>query len=925
MIIGRLFLFTLLFYACAASAVQCEVISAPRVAAKPLGENVTEIAQCQLGGIDALHLKGRIGSTLVRARGYVGAEFFDASGRRIGVVRRGPWLGTFSGLLLDELIPVPGMATRVRLFAAAQSVRADAGGEWRLEGVSAVRGIVAKLEAADGKVLEAGRQSSWIVETTAGSPAGKLDLAVVDLDGRELFAGAAPIVAGGARVTVEVPELPVGFHDVVAAVNFGAAIEPTILRSSIVVFPAGIAPNERRIGMDAALSWYGGTSAMIAQSLELMQLAGVGTVRDRMSWSRALPAPGRANWGRYAEVADAVRGAGMESVQVFHDSPAWARGGQQGPADRQAPTDDAAVYWFGRAYAQGLGRTVRSVEYWNEQNSDFFRGYPFQYASQLKAFYAGVKSVDPDIRVLIGAAAGQPGRFFQETYLNGVANFFDVRNQHYYGKDAALARFVAEHVAGIERLGTVADRAGWLTEMGYSLQRDSRGDWRKAEIEQGEYLVKTYASGFAAGYERVFFFFWGHLVEAELHTWGLLHEDLSPRPAYLALGLLSRHLAGAQLVGVEAGAKGQAVYFRRADGDYLAVMWGGRDPAELGGAVAATDAFGRAIDGEWSRSHPDSPILVSGIPSLPSTASVPAAPAARRATTAQLRISAKVLVGGSVPGPLRENRVSIPVRDGDVVTIAGRLYSENRGERDLVRVICSGGAGMTVLSPETVAIDRVPEDGAEFQCRFAAGLSRVGESHISAKAVQGFRSDVVRVALIPDASSVHATYRAIPSARECPVWVGRASRNVELAVDSGRSAGSGCAPVNVVSRVRTAGETWVFPALPVDGSSMNTAKGLRASIGALGGSSMPPTAMLLQLVERSGGVWLIDLSRDATGGQMLTGLFNLARPAPWARDDNGQLDLRNVKELMLGWGGYGGQTGQRYGFSIESMELLVDD
>ena len=135
--------------------------------------------------------------------------------------------------------------------------------------------------------------------------------------------------------------------------------------------------------------------------------------------------------------------------------------------------------------------------------------------------------------------SARPGPFFEQIYRNAVADDFDVRNQHYYGKDADLAGFVAREVTQIEADGGVANRPGWLTEMGFALNRDTAGGWCGAEIEQAQYLVKTYAAGFAHGYERVFFFYWRELVEAELHTWGILRDDFSPRPAYLALSLLT--------------------------------------------------------------------------------------------------------------------------------------------------------------------------------------------------------------------------------------------------------------------------------------------------------------------------------------------------------------------------------------------------
>ena len=131
-----------------------------------------------------------------------------------------------------------------------------------------------------------------------------------------------------------------------------------------------------------------------------------------------------------------------------------------------------------------------------------------------------------------------------------------------------------------------------------------------------------------------------------------------------------------------------------------------------------------------------------------------------------------------------------------------------------------------------------------------------------------------------------------------------------------------CPVVDVMSRVVSSGETWVFPSATVKGKEWLGAKGVRILIGNIDGVAPHPAPLLLQLVERSGGIWLIDLQSTDTESHALSGLFNLAHAAPWARDDNGVLDINSVREVMLGWGGYAGKIGQEHGFSIKSIDLI---
>jgi hypothetical protein len=81
--------------------------------------------------------------------------------------------------------------------------------------------------------------------------------------------------------------------------------------------------------------------------------------------------------------------------------------------------------------------------------------------------------------------------------------------------------------------------------------------------------------------------------------------------------------------------------------------------------------------------------------------------------------------------------------------------------------------------------------------------------------------------------------------------------------------------------------------------------------------------LLLQLIEKNGGIWVIVLQQREDGkSKIYSGLFNLANAAPWGHDDNGRLDIGNLREIQIGWGGYGGGSGQQHGFIIEAIDVL---
>lgn len=896
---------------CMNSAVGLSVIAAGAQ------EQQSTAYECALNGEEAIHLGGKLSSGLLRAQGFVDIAFFDERGKRLWLTRRGPWLGKFSSLLFDESVAVPVQAKRLRILASVESNRKDATGQWVLSDLTVSRGRVIVGEALNGPVISVDQSAQWRLGSVP-AVAGTFTLVLSDRAGNILIS--RNVEKGTSeRVDVDLGKLSVGYYDVAASfASIGG--RSAVWHSSLVVLPQGEVPSEPRFGMDAALSWYGGGADKIAQSVFLLRQAGIGSLRDRMTWSKIQPDRYRTDWGVFQSVAKVVEAGGMESVQSFHDSPAWARPGvsASGARDRQPALDESALFAFGRSFAQGLGKTVRSVEYWNEQNSDFFPSYPFHYASGFKAFSAGVKSVDPNIRVLIGAAAGKPGQFFQETYKNDVSRFMDVRNQHFYGAQAEIEDFRKENLLAFERDNGVSRVPGWLTEMGYSLQRDVRGDWRNSENAQAAYLVKTYAGGFAAGYERVFFFFWRERIEADHYTWGILRDDFSPRPAYLALSLLTRHLAGASVVASEATGNGRSVYFQKSNGEYVAVAWGdGVNLSRLGAGIEVRDIFGGTVSATGSSISSAQPVLVSKIKVLPTGVAAVSLPQRNLQGPVPLRLSVNVLINGRDQRNPGKNRSTLSVLDGAPIDLGGQVFGK---DGSIVDIECLAGRGVEIVSPAKQTLPKLAANGTPFACRFKSSLASVGESFIGVQVKDGSWSDRAVIAIVPDVASAASLHSRAPE--DCPVWGARNSANMEMTIKPASKWGLGCPQVRVTTRIVKRGDSWAFPVAQIAGSSdLRAYSGIRLRFGDVPDIAPIPRPLMAQLVEKNGGVWLIDLHSDRDR-HYLSGLFSLARAAPWSRDDNGKLDLNNIREIMIGWGGYGGEAGQQHGFLIEEFSWL---
>ncbi|MDR0627157.1 MAG: glycoside hydrolase family 99-like domain-containing protein, partial [Bifidobacteriaceae bacterium] len=800
---------------CANPANRADGPNSATVPAGPTSGTGQEVAAwaCQIpDGAQAVTLTGGIGSSLTWAQGWVDVRFYDGDGQEINVLgeldsaerkqsdkmtgvgnlyryRLGPWYGDFSALALEETLVVPAGAAELRVYVVTTSeANTPKSGALAVSDLAVVSGVFLDPVGADfgstnypsgfAKTLfEAGESPAWSFKTVPASSPGLLTVTVRDLDGLVVDRANVDRAAGtSAALDVQFVGLEPGYYSVQARFAATAGAHG-LWTSAFVVLPESSGSLDARFGVDAQLVWASAPAEASRRSAAMLAALGVGSARDRMEWAADAATCAvtmeTVNGGQVALVAAELRATGVEDVQVFENSPGCAR--PAGETDsRAAISDYDAAYNFGVAYAEEAlsGKAPRSVEVWNEPNAtNFFRGYPWQYASLLKAFSAGVKSVAPDaaaeaVRVLIGGSADYPGRFIEEVYGNNAAAYFDTRNQHFYrGTDfntwtpTDLIDFLSADpadmsnpsadmsgsITAVEQAAGVADKPGWLTETGYAVNRDASGSFAADELAQAEYLVKSYAQGFAAGYERVFGFSWQEVNEPQHGSFGIVRQDLSPRPAALALAVLTKHLAGAEVAATVKHGDGRTVYFATTDGGYVAVTWGGGGSVPSGATVS--DVFGRSVDAAEARTQGSGVYLVNGIGGLPEAAQVVVTPTAAPASSVPaLRLeAADVRVDGVTPSlPAHGSRANAELDVAPTQTVAVSVRARSAVNADVnprATVTCvSDSPNLTATGPPVLV-------AGVWTCSFTARLGDGELAHAAVAATLDGPADTVRVAL----------------------------------------------------------------------------------------------------------------------------------------------------------------------------------
>ncbi|MGC8669331.1 MAG: glycosyl hydrolase [Chthonomonadales bacterium] len=89
-------------------------------------------------------------------------------------------------------------------------------------------------------------------------------------------------------------------------------------------------------------------------------------------------------------------------------------------------------------------------------------------------------------------------------------------------------------------------------------------------------------------------------------------------------------------------------------------------------------------------------------------------------------------------------------------------------------------------------------------------------------------------------------------------------------------------------------------------------------------SQHTPSELLVILHERDGGQYLARTGRllSEAGSARSIVLFNQFRPAGWAHDPNGRLDLDQIVGISIGWGGYLGAQGEQVEFAVAAPEAV---
>ncbi len=272
----------------------------------------------------------------------------------------------------------------------------------------------------------------------------------------------------------------------------------------------------------------------IAQrEFELMKQAGIEWVRTDCDWDRVENPQGQWHYAHMDETVKWADAAGIKLLlQLNYDVP-WAR-----PAHQHM---DKWLTYVRNVVGRYKG-SVRHWEVWNEPNGEWFWKPPSarDYAAFLKETHRTIKGIDPGLQVVFGGTFNIDVGYIEDALKVGAGGYFDVMSVHPYGTAVDnTGNDLARLVDLMKRYG-VDRKPIWITEWGWPAVNN---DVRQENEHAVNLAIGWHLALHGMPVQRLFWYEFrseeGKPGDRE-HYFGLVRNDLKPRPTYAAYKALIR-------------------------------------------------------------------------------------------------------------------------------------------------------------------------------------------------------------------------------------------------------------------------------------------------------------------------------------------------------------------------------------------------
>ena len=290
--------------------------------------------------------------------------------------------------------------------------------------------------------------------------------------------------------------------------------------------------------------------------LPLLEKGGVSWIRDEQPWGGLEKVKGQYDFTpQFTAYMEAARKLNMNVLfdasfgNLFYDNQPNVKVYKLAP---YTPEGYAGFANYCAAVLEKYGTQLHCIEIWNEYNGTFCDGVaskdrPKYYTELLKASYAKVKSIRPDVEVLGGAAVKIPIPYLEKLFKLGALNYMDAIAVHPYQTPETVVRSLADLVALTRKYNGGKSKPIWATECGYAHDPTLDRPAAASHLVRMMVLESTFPE-----VQRIIWYLSRDFREFTIM--GLVHSDTDPAGAftpvipYVAYANLIHLLDGAHFV-----------------------------------------------------------------------------------------------------------------------------------------------------------------------------------------------------------------------------------------------------------------------------------------------------------------------------------------------------------------------------------------
>ncbi len=301
------------------------------------------------------------------------------------------------------------------------------------------------------------------------------------------------------------------------------------------------------------------------RDLDLIAAAGIRWVRMDFHWAEIERTRGRYEWSAYDELTGNLEKRGLGALYILDYSnplyeetltsphPITGRPHVTVAAPRRPESVAAFARWAAAAAQRYADRKVL-WEIWNEPNGHFWPPAPnvTNYIAVALATAGAIRALNPEAIVLGPATAGFPWEFLDPFLKSGILAHLGGVTVHPYrpytqppesaGADFAKLRALVDRHAPTERKGRIPVLSG---EWGYAAHTGG------VSLQvQAAFAVRQQLANLLWGVPLSIWYDWkndGPDPAEREHNFGLVDQELQPKPAYHALRTLAQTLRGFSL------------------------------------------------------------------------------------------------------------------------------------------------------------------------------------------------------------------------------------------------------------------------------------------------------------------------------------------------------------------------------------------